>query len=260
MLAGVVFVSRAAGQVAPNRAVAYLHPTDVQDARALWVSPAGLGVSREASVHLDVTVDRPGAAGRLRQVTLGFNSRGLSFGYQRDVFDGGVRGHTYRLGLAGRSEALAAGVATAYYRGDTEATTGWDVGVLYRAGSPLAVGGVISNLGQPVVRGVRQRVTYVPGATVRPFGPQAAFSVHGRFTSDQVLSYSFGVRWSWGTRLPVELAARLDTDHAFRRAAFAFGLSAGRQDVLGVILTTPGDVTTVDAASLYGLASRRMAR
>src|SRR2546425_9566772 len=44
--------------------------------------------------NADVTVGDPGAAGRLRQLSLGFNSRGLSFGYQRDVFDGGLRGHT----------------------------------------------------------------------------------------------------------------------------------------------------------------------
>jgi len=83
-------------QVAPNRSTQYLHPTEVSDARALWVNPAGLALFPEASLNLDVTVGDPGAKGRLRQFTLGLNSRGLSFGYQRDVFDGGVRGSTYR--------------------------------------------------------------------------------------------------------------------------------------------------------------------
>ena len=40
---------------APNRATRYLFPTDVTDARALWVNPAGLGAFPEASINLDVT-------------------------------------------------------------------------------------------------------------------------------------------------------------------------------------------------------------
>ncbi len=262
-LAALALAPPAAAQVAPNRATAYLHPTDVYDARALWVNPAGLGLLREASVHLDVTVGEPGATGRLRQVTAGFNSRGLSFGYQRDVFDGGARGHTYRLGLAGssgvRAGQLAAGIATALYRGQTS-STGWDVGLVYEAGSAFAVGGMIANIGQPDVRGFRQRVTYVPGATLKPLGPQVAASLHGRFTSEAVVSYSFGLRWSLAAWVPLELVARLDTDRRLRRGAFAFAIAVGHLDRLGAVATTPGDVSSVDAASLYGVATRPMAR
>ena len=256
----VGFPAAAAAQVAPNRATSYLHPTDVRDARALWVNPAELGVSREASVHLDLTVGEPGARGRVQQVTAGFNSRGLSFGYQRDVFDGGGRGHTYRVGLAGSSGAgrLAGGVAGALYRGQTS-STGWDLGLVY-AGRVLAAGGVIANIGQPVVRGFRQRVTYVPGATLHPFGPQAALSWHGRITSTAVMSYSFGLRWSWAARLPLEVTARLDTDRGLRRGAFAFAISLGRLNRLGIVATTPGDVSTVEAASVYGVATSPMTR
>src|SRR5207253_2617055 len=101
-----------AAQAVPNRTTLYLHPTDVTDARALWVNPAGLARMMEASAHLDLTVGDPGAGGRLRQTTVGVSSRGFSFGYQRDLFDGGVRGHTYRLGFAAGERRLAAGAAT----------------------------------------------------------------------------------------------------------------------------------------------------
>src|SRR5207249_11088931 len=48
------------------------------------------------------------------------------------LFDGGVRGHTYRLGFAGGERRLAAGVATALYRGAPGSSgTGWDVGLVY---------------------------------------------------------------------------------------------------------------------------------
>ncbi len=94
-----------AQQVA-NRANAYLFPTDVSDARAIWVNPAGLGMQREASIYAEVAVGDPGSKGRLRQINAGFNSRGLSFGYQRDLLDNGGRANTYRFGLAGGSGGL----------------------------------------------------------------------------------------------------------------------------------------------------------
>ena len=251
----------ARAQVTPNQTTLYLHPTDVTDARALWVNPAGLGRIEEASVHLDVTVGDPGSAGRLRQLTLGFNSRGLSFGYQRDVFDGGLRGHTYRFGFAGGRERLALGLAMALYRGDAS-STGWNVGLVYDVAPALTIGGVIENLGHPAVRDSTLAVTYVPGATLHLFGPRAALSAHGRLTSDRVAGYAFGLRAGVreSTSRPLRLLVRLDTDHALRRAAFAFGLSLGREDVVGAVARTPGDLGRLDALSLYGVSTRRFSR
>ncbi len=269
---------RLTAQVAPNRATAYLHPTDVRDARALWVNPAGLALVREASVYAELAVADPGAHGRLRQVNAGFNSSGLSFGYQRDIFDGGRRGHTYRLGIAGGSEGLAGGLAVTRYRGDTKGTS-WDLGLAYVWTPGLTVGGVISNIGQPVVRGFEQRLTFIPGATWRPLGPAAALSAHALITPDSVLEYAFGVAWwsvggggggggggrggaqAGGTaRLPISVFARLDTDGGLRRGAFAIGFAIGGADRVGAVISTPGNVSGVDAASLYGLSTRAPGR
>lgn len=251
-----------AQQVAPNRATAYLHPTDVRDARALWVNPAGLGVMREASVYAEVAVADPGARGRLRQINAGFNARGLAFGYQRDMLDGGDRGHTYRLGLAGASAGLAAGLAIAYYRGDGAKATGWDVGVSYNWLPGLSVGTVVTNIGQPVVRAIRQRLTVVPGATWHPAPvPAAAVSVHARVTPDSVAAYAFGVSWRAGEgRWPLEIIARLDTDGGLRRGAFTLGLSIGRPDRIGAVVSSPGDASGIDAVSVYGLSTREPAQ
>lgn len=243
----------AAAQVALNRAAAYLQLTEAREAPAVWVNPAGLATI-DASVYLDLTVGDPGSRGRLRQLSAGFDSHGLSFAYQRDLFDG-VTGHTYRLGLAGASGGLAAGMATAYYRGATTGT-GWDLGVRYEAGPRLVVGGVIANIGQPVVRGLQQRVTFGAGGTVAPFGPQFDLSASGRTTPDDVVGYAFTVRGHMGSRRPVTLLARLDTDGRLRRGAFAFGLSIGAADVVGVVATTPGDLSALEAASLYGVTTR----
>lgn len=257
-----------AQQVAPNRATNYLFPTDVRDARAIWVNPAGLGVQREASIYAELAVGDPGAKGRLRQINAGFNARGLSLGYQRDMLDNGLRGHTYRLGLAGGAGGLAAGFAVAHYRGDGAKTTGSDLGASYAAAPGLLLGLVAANVGQPVVRGLKQRLTFVPGATWHP-GPIPAFGVstYARITPDSVAAYAFGLSWrTSGTtgrgaprRWPIEIIARLDTDRALRRGAFALGLSIGGQDRFGAVASTPGDVSRIDGVSLYGLSTREPA-
>lgn len=252
-----------AQQVAPNRATTYLFPTDVRDARAIWVNPAGLGVQREASIYAELAVSDPGAKGRLRQINAGFNARGLSLGYQRDMLDNGLRGHTYRLGLAGGAGRLAAGFAVAHYRGDGAKTTGWDLGASYAAAPALTLGVVAANLGQPVVRGLQQRLTFVPGATWHPAPIRAfGFSTHARITPDSVAAYAFGLSWRTpGTgRWPLEIIARLDTDGGLRRGAFALGLSIGGQDRFGAVASTPGDFSRIEGVSLYGLSTREPAR
>ncbi len=254
----LLMATGAGAQVAPNRSTQYLFPTDVTDARALWVNPAGLGLFPEASIAVDATVGDPGAHGRLRQFTLGFNSRGLSLGYQRDVFDGGVRGSTLRIGAGFGHKKLAGGAALALYRGGTS-SSGWDLGVLYAWTPAISVGGTIQDIGEPRVRGELLPVTYVPSATVQLFRGGAALSALSRVTSAGVLGYAFGLhaQLRQGTHLPVGLSARLETDRSLHRAGFVFGLSLGSQDLLGMVATTPGDVSRVDALSLYGVSTRR---
>jgi hypothetical protein len=249
----------ASQQVAPNRSIAYLFPTNVQDARAIWVNPAGLGVLRDASVYGELGVANPGAKGRLRQINAGFNSRGLSFAYQRDMLDNGVRGSTYRLGIGAGVGGMAIGFAVARYGGGGTVSTGWDLGATYIPLSGLNVGVVAANIGQPIVRGLRQQVTFVPGFTWLPSSVPLAVSADARITTDSVASYAFGAGWRIGgstSRWPLEIIARLDTDRGLRRGAFAFGLSIGGQDRAGLVATTPGDISSVNELSLYGLSAR----
>lgn len=257
--------SRIAGQQAANRALSYFFPTNVTDARAIWVNPAGLGIQHDASIYGELGVQDPGSKGKLRQMDIGFNSRGLAFSYQRDIFDNGQRASTYRLGLGFGAQGLAAGLAIARYGGAT-ASTGWDLGATYDAFTGLRLGLVAANLGQPLVRGQRQKATLVPGFTLQPSVlSQLALSADARITTDSVASYAFGAGWRTGgaginaSRWPIEIIARLDTDRGLRRSAFAFGLSIGGQDRAGLIVTTPGDVSGVNELSLYALSSRQPA-
>ena len=224
----------------------------------MWVNPAGLARYEEASLHLDLSVVDPGAAGRLRQLTLGVNSRGLAFGYQRDVFADGGRGHTYRIGFAAGHAGLAAGVAAALYRGATTGT-GWDLGLLYDWTPSVSLAGVVQNVGRPNVRGTTLPVTYVPGATLHLLGARAALSASSRLTSAGVVGYSLGARarFTDAPQLPLALLARIDTDRALHGAGFAFGLSLGAQDFAGLLATAPGNLGRIDALDLYGVSTRR---
>jgi hypothetical protein len=190
----------------------------------------------------------------------GFNSRGLSLGYQRDILDNGVRGTTLRLGLAGGAPGLAAGFAIARYSGSGANATGWDIGVSYAALPQLTVGAVAANLGQPIVRGLRQQFIFIPGLTWHPGPvPAIALSTNARITRDSIESYAFGIAWrttSTSSRWPIEIIARMDTDNGLRRGAFALGLSIGGENRFGAVASAPGDVSHLDGVSVYGLVAR----
>ena len=206
-----------------------------------------------------MTFEDPGSDVRLSQLTLGFNSRGLSFGYQRDMFDGGVTGHTYRLGLGAGRGGLAAGLAASIYRGDTKGS-GWDFGVVYEPVSQVALAGVVMNVKQPVVRGELQPATFVPSIAFKPFGPVVTLSSEGRFTSDSVVGYALDGRFTTGGRRAVAFTVRLDADRSFRRTAWVLGLSIGGRGRVGTAASIPRDINRVDEANLYGLVSRTGAR
>ena len=244
-------------QVAANRTAEYLFQTDARDARALWVNPSGPAITRSASIFADVVVRHAtDGASRLGQVTAGFSSRGLSFGYQYDDFDTAV-GHTYRLGVAGASGSFAAGFASAWYRGGTSAW-GYDVGASYVIGGRLVLGATAANIGQPVVRGTKLDFTLIPGITVMPLGRSVALSALGRFGG--IEGYALGLHWDMPWRVQSGLLARVDTDRSLDATAFTFGLSIGGRDQVGLVATTPRDLSRVDAASVYGVATRQFRR
>ena len=77
-----------------------------------------------------------------------------------------------------------------------------------------------------------------------------------------MLGYAFGLRATLGagTRVPVGVLVRLDTDRGLARAGLALGVSLGAQDVAGLLATAPGDARRIDGLDLYGVSTRRFAR
>jgi hypothetical protein len=251
-----VLVGGVAAQFGANRATAYLVPTDVSDARALWVNPAGLAAKPEASVLLDLTVADPGAARQLGQASIGLNARGLSLGYQWDHIAPGSSGHSYSVGLGTSAGGLAAGFAVAFHGGAIRGT-GWDLGLRYDWRRTLTLGAVVRNLGRPRVSGMgREEVTYVPAITARAFGTALACSGQARLTTTGARGYGLQASFEFPGRPALGIIARLDTDRSVRRTGFTLALSLGRRDRLGLTGSTPGDLSRLQSASVFGLSTR----
>src|SRR3989442_13157631 len=134
------------------------------------------------------------------------------------------------------------------------------MGILYDWTPALSVGGVIQNIGRPVVRDSTLRITYVPSATVQLAGRRVGLSALSRLTSDGVAGYAFSLRGTLraGTSLPIGLHARLDTDRSLRRGGVAVGCSPGGGGVAGLGVNTPGGVPGVDAPRPYGVGAPRV--
>ena len=107
-----------------SRSADYLFAASATDARALWVNPAGLAASLEASVMAEIAVERPVDGGlRWAQWAAALNSRGFSLGYQRDRFEDGPSTGTLRFGLALPFPRGAVGAAFSFYSGNAIDTT-----------------------------------------------------------------------------------------------------------------------------------------
>ena len=209
-------------------------------------------------MHLGISVGDPGAGGRVRQGTASLNSRGIAFGYQHDVFSNSVA-DTYRAAIAGGKQGVAGGLAIALYRGHTKAT-GWDAGVTVARTPAVAVGGVLANLGQPVVRGEQQPTTLVPSVTLHPFGPALALSGLGRLTVDSALGFAAAARLVTPGRTRLGLSVRVDLDRSFHRTGLTFGLALGGPDQLGVVASTMTGTSGIATGDVYGVSTRNAGR
>jgi hypothetical protein len=130
---------------------------------------------------------------------------------------------------------------------------------VFRVGGGVILGATAANIGEPVVRGLRQEFAFIPGATLTPFGPALELSAQGRLAGDAE-AYSVGARWQPPLPFRGALLVRLDADGDLRATGFAFGLAIGGPDQAGVVLTTPHDLANVEATSVYGVATRPMGR
>ena len=249
--------TRAGAQVAANYADAQFVPSDVTDARAIWVNPAGLGARPTASIYIDLVSSDPGEGGRLSQISGAIEARGFGFGYQRDMFDTGARGDTYRVSLGAGSGSLAAGMGVSLYRGGAKAT-GWDLGAVYHT-KLVNLGGTVRNIGQPVVRGSEQRATAIPALTFHSTRNAFELSAAGRFTRDSVLGYTAGLRLTILRPIGWSLLTRIELDRSLHRSAVTLGFAIGASDAVGVAVSGPRAATPFTAGDVFVISTRTAA-
>jgi hypothetical protein len=248
------------------RSLDYLNAASVDDARASWLNPAGLGRVLEASVMAEVVVDRPLAGDlRLAQYTLGMNSRGISFAFARDRGSDTAGVSIFRFGLGlplGRSGSL--GWAVSLYRGGAR-DEGVDLGLRYGPSRAIELGAVVRNLLEPVVRDTLLPLTAVGAVVWSPLWQRVEFGAeaHGvRLEAEggYQASYRAGLRLATGGRTPMRLVVSLDLDSSLEPRRWTAGLVVGAQDRIGLLgSATPeaGELGRLDRFSAFGLASRR---
>ncbi len=256
--------THATGQSPRARSADYLFTSTVDDVRALWLNPAGLGAVIETSIMLDLALVLPeGSDARLAQWTAAFNARGLSLGYQRDMLPGDTASlQTIRIGFARPFPRGSVGLSLTSY-GTRFGDTGWNLGARYAPLIPLQVAFVIRNIGRPLVRGQASPVTGVIGLGWTPLGRTAQLAseavVTERISSDGYDAYyRAGVRLSLGNSVPLATFVVMELGDDLTVSRWTLGLAVGgtRRGILAG--TLPGsDQPDTRLFSIHGLATNR---
>jgi hypothetical protein len=262
--AWVLQPATAAAQAEP-RSRDYLFITGVDDVRAVWVNPAGLGRIPEASVMAEGVLDRTGGSARLSQYTFGLNSRGLGLAYERDRSRDSLSVGVVRIGLGLPLRRGSIGVAmTDYGRGREQ---GYDLGLRYGVLARFEAGLVVRNINRPRVTPVEPPLPIVTlvGASwilapqlVTVSGEAIAVERLGTASGFDV-SYRGGFVLRTGGSWPVALhaAARVNSAGALRQ--WSLGVVIGGLDRVGLVASanpTTG-LGEPQRFSAVGVAGRR---
>jgi hypothetical protein len=251
----------ALAQAAP-RSQDYLFISDVDDARAAWVNPAGLGWIPEASVMAEMVLDRSTGSLRLGQYTVGLNSRGLALTYERDrsTPDSSIGVARLALGVPVGRGAIGASFTTY----GNHHNTGFDLGVRYRLLSELDGAAVLRNIGHPALYGALQPVVGVAGATWRLGGTAAlsaeAIAAQRLGASGYDVSYRAGIVVHAARPWPLALHAVADMGSDGAVHGWAVGLIVGGMDRVGMVTGASPTVglETPQQFSAVGVATRRI--
>lgn len=252
----------AAAQVIPARGEAYLFSAGVDDARALWINPAGLGVAAEASIYGEFAMDQAAASGDwgLRQYSLGLLSRQFGLSYQRDKgLIGGSQG-VWRVGAGlplGRRLALGTGISF------TSPERGLDLGLRASPAPLLDLAAVVRNIGRPNVRAGKLPIILAAGISTRLV--QGQLGLLGDAVATERLSPAAGFYWQYragamvrmGGKTPLSLIAALHFQSDLQVDQLSVGLGLGRASqgiVVGTSLPPTGSTTHIESFSVAGVA------
>lgn len=234
LVAGLIglHANAALSQGVTARSQDYLFLTNVADVRALWVNPAGLALVPEASLLGEFTVRRSGGETRLEQYSLGFNSRGVSIGYQRNRFEGESAVGIFRTGLGVPFRRGTFGMAASRYSQGSTKSYGADLGVIFVPNVRVQLGLAIRHIGRPSVRLAKLPVTTVGAAQLTTSIVQVAWETLAaeRLAPGQAgfdFAHRAGARVALPARTPVILLGSVNLGSNIRINRFHFGFSIG---------------------------------
>jgi len=240
----------------------YLFAATANDVRAIWLNPAGLAVVSEASLMAEFVVHRsPDADLRLSQLSLGFNSQGLSMAYNRERLVSDSSNHTYRIAMARALQGWTIGASMSYFRNGLN-DTGYDVGIRYRLLRSVDLGVVVRNIGQPLVRSDTLPLTGVAGLGWTVLGGALVLSgetlAQNRLSeSGYTMSYRAGARLSLGRNTPIAGLTAVHLDNDLGVTMWSFGVTVGglRRAVMVGGVSTGDPSARLETVSLAGIAS-----
>ncbi len=261
-LSAVLFGGGMAGQAIPSRSRGYLLTPLADDVRALWVNPAGLALVREASIMGEAFFNQPDDGSvRVMQWSLGFNTRGLSAGYQRDRLETGTS-QLLRIGLARPFRGGAVGIDMSFYWSD-ESDRAFDMGITYHLVQSVATSLVLRNIGQPVVAGVKSPFTGIAGLGWT--GADRSLQIAGEVEASKRLdvfefdlSYRAGARIASPKPFPIAAIAAIEFGGPSDTEQFFIGIALGgsRRLILGGSFLS-GSTSGLDIVHVTGLATNR---
>ena len=248
---------QAAAQRYPAQPSRYLLTTNVSDARALGVNPAGLVRGMEASLGSDATLDRTGGALRLAQFGLSIQSRILAFGWSHNRYPRGISANDYALALALGDEALSMGATKHWFRGGLSDGS-WDVAIRARVTPALDVSLVWREIGSPIVRDTvlhKWPTSIIPAAGLLLFGGRLHTSMEAQVEADfsDVREVRAGavlaLGWGFALALRGDFSPKLDHRRSFA-AALTWSRAASRAAIVALL---PADAGSLDAIGAAGL-------
>jgi hypothetical protein len=263
LLALIVFIAPGLrAQTAQSRSATYLFTSNVEDARALWINPAGMGVLPLATIYAELAADQGTGTTSdwsVRQFSFGLHSRNIGISYQHDRLVSGDGQGTWRVGAAfpmGRRAALGSAVTF------TSPERQLVVGLRFSPARTIDVGAVVENIGRPTIDGVEQPVTGVGGLTWRLIGGR--LGLHGDAYMSEKLqqsgydhSYRAGADLILPGRQSVSFLTALDLQSNMHVTRWNIGLSIGfATQLLGVGTALPDQSTSarLQSFSLTGIA------
>ncbi|MCD6380639.1 signal peptide peptidase SppA, partial [bacterium] len=169
----------------------YRFISETDDASALFVNPAGLGVRENGSTILRGSYEFD----RLNEFTLGFSGPKIGLGYTR-IDNGFYKSYTYHLGFGGKIfPGFYVGSSYLWHHSNLELNKSpfaMDIGFIARPHRYISIGGVWNNTNRSRFNSSRLEDTFTGGISFRPLTDRITISGQAMVAEGSGPCWQFG--------------------------------------------------------------------